>query len=295
MAQRDSGSSPIHLEDAIDMHCHFGPEPLVEKLAKVPHSVDPIEAAAEAATLGMKAIVLKAHEFPSTTAAYLANKAVRGVRTIAGICCDHPVGGLNPHAVEVALRNGAQVVWLPTISAQQDAPVTVEKFFGITEGLRVVDNDGELLPEVRTIMDLVIEHGGVLATGHISKVEHFAVSREFGSRGNLLVTHAMHETTGPRLSVPETLELADLGAFIELTAHTCMGAPSSFGNVIDAIKLIGPERAVVSTDYGWSCNVPKPGAGLQSYINALWDEGVSETDLRTMACDNPARLLNLAG
>lgn len=293
MTERRSGQTEIVLEGAIDMHCHFGPEPLVEMVAKSPHSVDPIEAAQEAADHGMKAIVLKAHEFPSTVAAHLANKAVPEVQSIAGICLDHPVGGLNPHAVECALRAGAKVVWLPTISSQQDAPAKVNAMFGVQEGIRVVDADGALVPEVRTILDLITEYDAVLATGHISTAEHFAVARDYAPRGRVIVTHAMHATTGPRLTVQEVVELADLGATIEFAAHTCMGEPSTFENVVSALRRLNPENVVLATDYGWSTNIPHPAAGLHTYINALWDEGVEESDLRVMTCDNPARLLGM--
>lgn len=293
MAERHSGTAAVALDGAIDMHCHFGPEPLVEMAAKTPHSVDPVEAAREAADHGMKAIVLKAHEFPSTIAAHFANLAVPEVQSIAGICLDHPVGGLNPHAVECALRAGAKVVWLPTISSQQDAPAKVEALFGVQEGIRVIDADGELLPEVGTILDLITQYDAVLATGHVSTAEHFAVAREYGTRGRVLVTHAMHATTGPRLSIQEVTELADLGAHIEFAAHTCMGTPSVFTDVVAALRRLDAEKVVLATDYGWSTNVPHPAAGLHSYVNALWDEGVDEDDLRVMTCDTPARLLGM--
>lgn len=293
MTERRSGTAAIALDGAIDMHCHFGPEPLVEMAAKTPHSVDPVEAAREAADHGMKAIVLKAHEFPSTVAAHLANKAVPEVQSISGICLDHPVGGLNPHAVECALRAGAKVVWLPTISSQQDAPAKVNAFFGVQEGIRVIDADGELLPEVRTILDLITQYDAVLATGHISTAEHFAVAREYGTRGRVLVTHAMHATTGPRLTIQEVTELAGLGAHIEFAAHTCMGEPSVFADVVAALRRLDAEKVVLATDYGWTTKVPHPAAGLHSYVNALWDEGVDEDDLRVMTCDTPARLLGM--
>ncbi|MEV5647079.1 DUF6282 family protein [Nocardia sp. NPDC052254] len=290
---RESGAAPILFDGAIDMHCHFGPEPLVEKLAKHPHAVDPIQAAQEAAAGGMRAIVLKAHEFPSTAVADLANKAVPGVLSIAGMCCDHPVGGLNPQAVETALRAGARVIWLPTLSSASNSPRAVEAAFGVPQGIPVLGADGTLVPEVRQIMDLVAAHDAVLATGHITTDEHYAVARAFCGRGNLIVTHAMHASAGPGLSIDQVVELADLGAVIEFAAHTCMGKPSTFADVIAAIGRIGPQRSIVSTDYGWTDTLPHPAAGLQGYVNALWDAGVDERELRLMAGTVPARLLNL--
>src|SRR5699024_3877700 len=110
MTERSAGRSPVLIEDAIDMHCHFGPEPLVSHISGAPHAVDPVEAAQEASTAGMRGIVLKAHEFASTMTAHLVKRAVPDIEVVASICLDHPMGGLNPWAAETALRAGAQVV-----------------------------------------------------------------------------------------------------------------------------------------------------------------------------------------
>ena len=38
---------------------------------------------------------------------------------------------------------------------------------------------------------------------------------------------------------------------------------------------------------------PNPAAGLQTYADALYAEGLSESDIRQMACTNPTALLGL--
>jgi hypothetical protein len=281
----------VVLEDAIDMHLHFGPEPLIEPLSHAEHSVDPIEAAQDAAEMGMAAIVLKPHEFASTAVAYMANQVVDSVKVFGGICCDYPNGGLNPVAVETALRSGAKVVWLPTISSRQTPREQLALLFGTEVGISVIDDDGELVEAVNDIMDLVAQYDAVLATGHISKAEHAAVARGFADRGRLVVTHAMQEGFGPELTRDECVELADMGAVIELTAHSCMGTPASVKRIAEAVRAIGSERIVLSSDYGWSTEVPKPAPGFRSYLDALWEEGAGEGELRRMVCDNPARLL----
>ena len=292
--ERRVGSHPVLLEGAVDMHVHFGPEASIELLSGSTHSVDPIEAARDAAELGMAALVLKPHEFASTTAAYLASKVVDTITVLAGMCCDYPMGGLNPIAVETALNSGARVIWLPTVSSRHGGDEILRLLYGQASGIEVIDEEGEVVEPVRQIMDLVSEHSAVLATGHISTSEHFAVANAFAQRGRLVVTHAMQEGAGPRLSKSDCVELADLGAVIELTASTCMGTPASLAQVADAVRMVGPGRVVMSTDYGWSTAIPKPAAGLQSYVDALWAEGVSEADLRQMACVNPARILQLS-
>src|SRR6266478_1919793 len=96
------------------MHCHHGPDPHRAR------SVDAAEAVAEADALGMAAIVLKSHAYPTGPIAILMQKTVQRLRVFGGICCDFEVGGLNPAAVEVALRTGAKVVWMPTFSSVID-------------------------------------------------------------------------------------------------------------------------------------------------------------------------------
>ena len=92
--------SKIALGGAIDLHCHFGPESVIG----TPHSVDAFEAARDAAALGFSAIVLKSHDFPSNAVAHAVSTRVPDVRVYGSICCDFCIGGLNPGAVETALR-----------------------------------------------------------------------------------------------------------------------------------------------------------------------------------------------
>jgi len=281
----------IVLGGAVDLHCHYGPESVIG----VPHKVDPIEAAHDAAAHAMAAIVLKSHDFPSCSVAHLAGLAAPEVVVRGSICCDFCIGGLNPAAVETALRDGAAIVWLPTISSRQDVVNGTAAILGVPgPGIEIIDEHGGLVDEVREILDLVAEHGAIAATGHTSKAEHLALARAFADRGRLVVTHAMNPGAGPRLDVQECVELAELGAWIEITAATCMrGHGPTVPDVVRAIQAIGPGRVVLGTDYGWNHELPAPATGLQDYVDALWAHGASEADLRLMACANPARLLGL--
>ncbi len=283
----------VALGGVIDLHCHFGPESVIG----TPHSVDALGAAADAADLGFAALVLKSHDFPSNAVAYAVQQQVSGVRVLGSICCDYWVGGVNPTAVETALRDGAAVIWLPTIYSRQDVLNGVASLLGVPgDGIELLDEEGDLRPEVNDVLDLVAEHDAILATGHTSTAEHFAVARAFGHRGLLVVTHAMNAGAGPNLSVQECVEIADLGAYIEISAATCMGSHGpSVADVLAAVRAIGPERVVLSTDYGWTQDLPRPAPGLVDFVDVLFDHGAREDDLRTMACRNPAVLLQLPG
>lgn len=283
--------SRIVLGGAVDLHCHFGPESVVGRK----HAVDPFDAARDALALDFKALVLKSHDFPSNGFAYSVSQTVPGIRVYGSICCDFCIGGLNPGAVEIALRDGAAVVWLPTISSQQDFDNGVAAMLNVPgEGIEMLDEAGRLRPEVLEILDLVAQHDAILATGHTSRAEHFAIAKAHARRGPVVVTHAMNAGAGPNLSVADCAALAELGCFIELAAATCMaGHGPGIPEMVRAVDAIGPRRIVLSTDYGWTDELPRPAIGLHDYADALWQAGAKEDQLREMACANPARLLGL--
>lgn len=279
----------VDLAGATDLHCHFGPDPHRAR------SVNAVEAATDAAIAGHAAIVLKSHDTPTAALAWAVGQQVDGIEVIGGICCDREVGGVNPAAVEVALRLGARVVWLPTLSSRQDVINGVAAQLGIPgPGIVVTDEDDELTSATHEVLDLVAEHDAILATGHISAAEHIAVVQEFASRGVVVVTHATEELAGPNLSAAHCAELAAAGAWIELCAMTCIGglATRSVADMVATIATVGTERVTLGTDFGQKIN-PRPAAGLQTYADALYAEGLTESEIRGMACVSPAALLGL--
>src|SRR5215467_211682 len=176
------------IRGAIDMHCHHGPDPHRKR------SVDAEEAAREADAIGMRALVLKSHAYPTGPIAILMQKQVAQLRVFGGICCDFEVGGLNPAAVEVALRTGAKVVWMPTFSSVVDR----RKLDLPGPGIPVVGASGRLVADAEEVLRLVKAHDAVVATGHIDLPEQFAVvdaARELGVR--VVMTHALETKIGP--------------------------------------------------------------------------------------------------
>lgn len=280
----------VDLTGAADLHCHFGPDP------HRPRSVDAFEAGAEAAAAGHRAVVLKSHDSPTAALAWAVQRTLGDTISIfGGICCDREIGGVNPAAVEVALGLGARIVWLPTLSSRQDFDNGVAAQLGIPgPGIVVTDADDTLLPETHDVLALVKEHDAVLATGHVSAAEHYAVVRDFARSAKVLVTHATEDLAGPKLTAAQCRELADLGAWIELCAMTCIGglATRTVAQMVETIGAVGPERVTLGTDFGQKMN-PHPAAGLQTYADALYAEGVTEADIRRMACTNPCELLGV--
>ena len=58
--------------------------------------------------------------------------------------------------------------------------------------------------------------------------------------------------------------------------------------MVETIRAVGVERVTLGTDFGQKIN-PHPAAGLQTYADALFAEGLTEAEIRRMACTNPCR------
>ena len=272
---------------AIDMHCHHGPDPHRRR------SVDAAEAVQEAEAIGMAAVVLKSHAYPTGPVAVLMQKTVGGLRVFGGICCDFEVGGLNPAAVEVALRTGAKVVWMPTFSSVIDR----RKLSLPGPGIPVIGERARLLPAAEEVLRLVKQYEAVVATGHIDLAEQFAVvdaARELGVK--VVMTHALETLVGPDHTLAHVVELAERGALIEFTYLTCIPggiaateAPETFAR---AMMTVGPARAIMSTDFG-QAESPHPAVGMRMFIEEMLRCGVPAEGIDLMARRNPARLLDL--
>jgi hypothetical protein len=298
----------LRIENAIDLHCHFGPDtigqtggraarPLIAaEIGEHGHSVTGYEAAREAFESGHRAIVLKSHSFCSAQLAENLCQAVPGMTVFGGTCTDYASGGLSVALVESALLLGSRIVWLPTVNSCQDHAHAPDRFPG-RAGIAVIGEDGAPTQVVRDIAALCRDFDAVLATGHTTAAEHHTVVSAFAREGKVLVTHAGEALAGPNLSAAQAKELADLGATIELTAECCVPVfdrpPKSAGTMAEMIGTIGHHRCTLSSDYGWSNVVPRPAPGFKEFLERLWDVGVGETELIRMAATNPAALLCL--
>jgi hypothetical protein len=278
------------LTGAVDLHVHYGTD-------RARYVVNAIEAGQQAAAAGYVAIVLKSHSMPTAQLAWAVDQITEGTRVFGAVTCDYPVGGLNPDAVETSLHAGARIVWLPTLSSEQDVENEIPAKLGRPRerGISLLSEDGRLVPAALKIMDLVERYDAILATGHISVAEHFAVAQDFGRRGKLVISHVMEGLAGPALGVSDALALADLGGIIEFSALTCIGtmATRTPADVAACIRAVGVRRSFLSSDLGQSYGNPSPVDGMALMCQALLDEGLSQGDIDTMITKTPLRLLGI--
>ncbi len=281
------------LHGSIDMHVHMGPDAHIERC------VDGWQAAAQAEAAGMRAIVLKSHDYSTAPLAGTIGPHFPGISLIGSLCLDFATGGLNLEAVKVSAELGARIVWMPTFSAAFDmkkrgvAPELVKMLGG---GITITDGHGKILPVVTGILEVIKQHDMAVATGHVSFGEIVALVNECRRLGidQIVVTHALEPRFGATLTLGQQKQLTASGACIE---HTYLSALPSGGKIgikalVDGIKAVGPEHSLVSTDLGQKENVP-PAEGMRACIAALLEGGLSEADITLMVKTNPARLLGL--
>jgi hypothetical protein len=256
---------------------------------------------------GLSGFVVKSHYVPTAERAAVVRAACPGADVIGAITLNAAVGGINPPAVEVAAREGARIVWLPTVDARNQRQSAARDPLGArppmwarlqqdlaTDGLAsgavlVVDADGRLLPEVRAVLRVIARHDLVLATGHLGRDETFAVvdgAAEAGIR-HVVVTHP--EFTCQRLQVADQCELAARGALLERCFTTPYTGKVTWQRVFQVVRETGIGSSFWSSDLGQPFNPPVED-GLALMADAFLGAGFTEDEVHTMAVANTVRL-----
>jgi hypothetical protein len=251
------------LEGAVDLHVHPAPSPM-------PRRMDGAQAARLAGESGFRAIVVKSHHH-STVMDVLALEQAGvdhgSARLFGGIALNGPVGGINPHAVDLAPE----------------------------EPIEVTNGKGTVTDDVYHVLESIKAHDAVLASGHMAPDQITAVfeaAREVGVQ-RMLVNH-------PNFVIEASYEQArrwvELGAYVEHSL--CMyDEESSFHNwdldtLVAWIEAVGPERSTLGSDLG-QMNNPLPTDSFRKIVGRLLERGTSEEVVRQMVATNPATLLGV--
>ena len=279
LALRIASARAQTLNGAIDMHAHSYPD-------GVPRSIDAVDLAKLAENRGMRALVLKNHYEPTTSLATIVRKEVPGIEVFGGISLDLTVGGVNPAAVEwmTKVKGGyGKVVWLPTYDSENQAGRSGRPFSPVVR-------NGVVTPEVSQVIAIAAKNNLVLETGHSSPAEALIIIREAKRQGvqNVMVTHAMSASVN--MSIADMQAAAKMGAYLELTfVRAGSDAAEAY---VKAIRAVGPEFIVLSSDLGQANNPLHPD-GLLAMYEYLASQGISIANIDRMAKVNPAKLLGL--
>jgi hypothetical protein len=265
---------------AIDLHVHCAPDVR-------PRKITALELAQTARRAEMAGLLLKNHEFSTAALAATVMEAVGGIKVFGGVVLNTAVGGLNPAAVEAAIRVGAKQVWMPTHCAEQERAYRQRAGTGIS----IFDVGGEIRPEVQEIMRLVAEADIILGTGHLSAAEVGALIRAARKAGvrKILVNHPEIEFL--QFSPAWQREIAGPDVWFE-RCYLRENFVGTWDALASSIRATSCEHNVLATDLGQADSLD-PVTGLDRMQTELTSRGFSAVELRLMCNTNPAVLLNL--
>lgn len=288
------------VQGAFDIHVHSAPD-------VVPRRIDDLQLASRMNEVGLAGYVIKSHYVPTSARARLANAAVGGAQVIGSVTLNAVCGGMSAMTVELAAREGARFVWMPTVDAENEhrlmgggsdaskLPVWVllqqemRKLGVKVEAVKVVDAAGAVLPEVRQVLQRIAQHDMVLATGHLDREEIFAVTSAAFEEGvrQVVITHPDFPTQN--LSVEDQQALVSQGAYLERCFAVINKGKISWDKTCEYIRATGVAANVISTDLG-QVNSPPVEDGLAVAADNLLAGGFSEEEVKTMIVTNSRKL-----
>ena len=282
-----AGLNAQSLEGIFDIHAHADPD-------QTDRSIDVLELAKMYQDRGFRGFVIMDHHNPSAGLAYLAKKHAPKLEVFGTIVLNHNVGGMNKYAVLNWMQNEGglgRIVYMPTTGSEYD----VLNSGNPNRPYVSISKDGQLLPEVLEMLDLIAEKELVLSTGHSSPEEILMLTREARKRGieKILATNP----TSQLMSAEQMKEAAEMGAMIEFIFYSVSpsrrgGPPHTIEEYAEQIRYIGPEHCILSScgGQGW---MPIHTSAWVEYFKLLREQGFTVEELELMSKKNPARLMGL--
>ena len=286
------------LIDAVDLHCHSGP-------AAMDRILDHYDAMVDARDAGFRALLYKDHFYPGMPHAKILQRLnpEMKLQLYSGLVLNNAVGGINPHAVDHALRLGAKIIWMPTLSAanhieqsQKQAksfPKTKQRMLDAIP-LTSLDASGKVSDAAKQVLDLIAETDAILAGGHLHVDELHVLFEEAAQRGVVrrLVNHPTYlidcsDEDIRSLVASGTKMEHSICMFVE--GRSLKFTPDELKNLID---VAGVDNTILSSDLGLP-NGPRPVDGFRAVVQVLIDLGYSDDEIRRLVGRNALKMLNL--
>jgi hypothetical protein len=301
MAPEPTDRARALVRGGYDLHVHVAPD--------VPERrIDDVALAHRCAEVGLAGFGLKSHYTSTAERARIVSAAVPGVRAIGTITLNWAIGGMNPLAVEIAAREGARIVWMPTVDSPAETAGRTEPKPGdkvpqwaklqhelrelgfSVEAVEVTDDTGGLLPETRLVLETIARHGMILATAHLGRNDTFAVADGAFAAGvqTVVITHP--EFTCQNFSIEDQVALAEKGCLIERCLTTPYSGKTTYEHVFEGVRAVGVERNFFSSDCG-NPDYPPVEDGLAIWADELLEAGFSDDEIRTMVVEGSRRLV----
>lgn len=273
-----------------DVHVHAAPD----VLDRIGYDD---EICAEYAAAGFSGFVLKGHQ-ESTVGRAKALARASGLDVVGGIALNRPAGGINPSSVAATLHSGGRVVWFPTADAHTQESAGLPRLSDLQPRLDrstlatppVLAADDAQLRDISLVLDLIAEFDAVLCTGHLSGPECRWLFEQARNRNikRFLLTHPSY--TVPGMSAAEIAELAEQGAYVEITAYQLWHQPDMTDTLLAEVARAAGDRLILASDAGQP-NSPQPPQALRELIERLAEQGLDRSWLEASASDNPRELV----
>jgi Family of unknown function (DUF6282) len=272
--------------------------------------VTDLELAERCREVGLAGFGLMSHYTATAERAAVVNAAVGEPVAAGSIVLNHAVGGLNATAVEVAARQGARFVWLPTVSAlgefakveRADGGGNVPVWVRFELELRAAGADpapvpvlhdaGAPLPALLAVLRIVAAHRLALMTGHLARDEVFAVVDAALAAGVETIVVTNPEFPSHKLAPDDQRELAGRGALLQRAVTTPYTGKCTWEEIFAATRAAGARHTVWGSDLGQVFNPPVED-GLALMADRHLEAGFSEEDVHAMAVANTRRLAGL--
>lgn len=291
------------IKGGYDLHVHSAPDVL-------PRLMDDIDMAERIRNSGMAGYAIKSHFFHTAERAQLMHRLNPDVDFVGTVSLNSYIGGINPAAMEMCARSGARLVWFPTCDAANEmahvfngdpnkklpywAQIKIQMKEENREAptISLFDEAGKLKKEVYDVLDILAKYKVILATGHISHEEAFALVKAAKEKGvdRIIITHVDFPTT--YYTIEEQKKLVKCGAVMEHCYTTWATGKCDFAVTEQMIRDIGPENCILSTDLGQKTSI-FPDEGMAEFSRRLLEAGLSAEQIRTMTVKNPRTLLGL--
>lgn len=296
MATVDDATANRLLKGALDLHVHSGP-------STMPRQVDHMQAAEEAIAAGMRGLLFKDHHYSVAPFIPLMDRLLDNpdFKLFSGLVLNNSTGGLDPFVVDAQLNMGAKLIWMPTAhagnhvrSAHRKTRLASNVQLKSSPLLSPLDGYGNVLDEVKQILDMIAAHDAILSSGHLHVWEIWRLFDEARARGvkRLLINHPMY---GLHFSYADIRDLAALGAIVEQSAGLYIDGRFNVYSpqeLKEHIEAAGVARSSIGSDLG-QVDAPTPVEGMRQAIKLCLALGFGEEDVRTMVAANPARLVGL--
>jgi len=138
----------------------------------------------------------------------------------------------------------------------------------------------------------------VLATGHNAPEEVLLMVAEARRLGvGVIVTHPVLDSVG--MNLEQMKRAVEMGAYLEFVSGFVRDE-RMVGETVEAMREVGPENCIVSSDRGQGRGPEGDEARAQTHLEGLVgaaavlrEHGFTEHELDMMFKENPARLLGL--